>query len=68
MSTIFQASGMSGTVSGTTAKEAATKYYATFTRDRKCTIRECIEQGDYVVYKMGLRVYKDITKKMIDTL
>lgn len=68
----FQAHAQGDQVVGDSAKEAAIKFFQNFPNRRKCNIIEGKADGFFfsVEYGPGCspRSFKDITKKMIDTL
>ena len=57
-----------------TAREAATEFFAQFTKRRKCNVTEGKIDGNFFVVAMSSdptvrgRSFKDVTKKMVDTL
>ena len=57
-----------------TAREAATEFFAQFPKRRKCNVTEGKIDGNFFVVAMSSdpkvrgRSFKDVTKKMVDTL
>lgn len=57
-----------------TAREAASEFFAQFPNRRKCNVTEGKIEGDFFVVafssnpKVRGRSFKDVTKKMVDTL
>lgn len=71
----FQAYGNAGTVTKSTAREAATAYFEAFPKSRKCSVIEGETDGQFFTVTYGRKSegqwpesYKDVTKKQAATL
>lgn len=65
----FQAySAKHGNVTRPTAQEAATEFFKTHPRARKCNLSEGEERGVYFTTVRGGRSFRDVTKQMIPQL
>ena len=70
----FQAYASGDCCTRETAREAATEFFAQFPNRRKCNVTEGKIEGDFFVValssnpKVRGRSFKDVTKKMVDTL
>ena len=70
----FQAYASGDRCTRETAREAATEFFAQFPNRRKCNVTEGKIDGNFFVVAMSSdpkvrgRSFKDVTKKMVDTL
>ena len=70
----FQAYASGDCCTRETAREAATEFFTQFPKRRKCNVTEGKIDGNFFVVAMSSdpkvrgRSFKDVTKKMVDTL